>query len=51
MGRVMINGEIRCYECGKEQHQMRGYQCPDGLYVAYCRTCIVTSDKLKHLRK
>lgn len=41
MGRIMVNGDIICYECGKEQHQMKGYKTPEGMFVTYCRTCTV----------
>jgi len=51
MGRILINEDILCYECGKRQHQMRGYRCPDGMYVAYCRKCVYGLEKLKHLRE
>jgi hypothetical protein len=42
------NSEVRCYECGEGTHLL--FECPDGLYVAYCSNCLEICDKLMHLK-
>ena len=44
-----IKNVIYCYEC-ESDYALSAYQCPDGLYVVYCKKCIKYKEHLKHLR-
>ena len=50
MGTILIPDDPYCYECGKTQKKMRGFNTTDGCYVTYCKTCVNSKERLKHLR-
>ncbi len=47
---VKIIDELNCYECGKNRGLFL-FKCPEGLYVIYCKKCIIQNPKLSHLRR
>lgn len=47
---MKIVDKVKCYECAKER-TLWLFKTPEGLYVAYCKKCILTEPKLHHLRR